>query len=236
VTRTVAGFASVLPGLLFLLACGSRRPLGPPAPDAGAATAAPLVDLAAVAPTIRLDLRYATTNNFTGQAVYPTTARCLLRAPVAAALARVQAALARQGLGLQIWDCYRPFSVQKTFWALVPDPRYVARPVERDGRPVEGSRHNRGAAVDLTLVDGDGNALEMPTAFDDFSEHAHRAAVSWTELQRRNARLLEDAMTAEGFSPLPTEWWHFDGPQWERYPLTDLRVEVVPSPHPVNGE
>ena len=234
--RVALVFASVLPGLVLLPACGGRRPLGRPAPDAGDAAAAPLVDLASVAPTIRLDLRYATANNFTGQAVYPTTARCLLRAPVAAALARVQVALARQGLGLQVWDCYRPFSVQKKFWALVPDARYVARPVEREGRPVEGSRHNRGAAVDLTLVAVDGGALEMPTAFDDFSERAHRDAVSWSEIQRHNARLLEGAMAAEGFSPLPTEWWHFDGPKWERYPLTDFRVGAAPSSRPASDE
>ena len=107
-----------------------------------------LVDLAAVDPTIRIDIRYATTGNFTGVAVYPV-ARCLLRRDAAERLARVQRRLRADGLGLLVWDCYRPFAVQERFWALVPDERYVARPERRDGRPVAGSKHNRGAAVDV---------------------------------------------------------------------------------------
>lgn len=182
---------------------------------------AALVDVTTVAPTIRLDLRYATPDNFTGRTVYPA-ARCLLRAPVAAALARVQSRLAAHDVGLAVWDCYRPFSVQERFWALVPDERYVARPVVRDGVPVEGSRHNRGAAVDVTLVDARGRPLPMPTGFDDFSARAHRDASTWAPDARRNAALLEDAMLAEGFAPLPTEWWHYDGPAWERYELLDV--------------
>lgn len=207
----------------WVAACAARpaaptlEPRVVPAPtDADAR----LVDLAAVAPAIRLDLRYATPDNFTGRTVYPV-ARCLLRAPVADALARVQARLAGRGLGLAVWDCYRPFSVQQRFWALVPDERYVARPVVQADVPVEGSRHNRGAAVDVTLVDAAGREIEMPTGFDDFSVRAHRDATTWTPAARRNAQLLEEAMTAEGFAPLPTEWWHYDGPEWQRYGLLD---------------
>jgi len=173
---------------------------------------ASLVELTSVAPGIRLDLRYATTDNFTHHAVYPH-ARCLLRSSVAERLARVQATLAKEGLGLKVFDCYRPLSVQRQLWALVPDPRYVAN-------PKNGSRHNRGAAVDLTIVDKDGHALPMPTAFDDFTEKAHRDAPA-PEPQRRNRERLERAMTAEGFVGLPTEWWHFDAPDWRDYPLSD---------------
>jgi len=200
----------------LVAACARPGAVPPPAPAADS----PLVDVTTVAPGVRVDLRYATPDNFAGKSVYPV-ARCLLRAPVAAALARVQQRLAADGLGLMVWDCYRPFSVQQQFWALVPDERYVARPVVRDGVPIEGSRHNRGAAVDLTLVDAEGRALPMPSAFDDFSARAHRGAATGTPVQRRNAELLERAMTAEGFAPLPTEWWHYDGPDWERYGLLD---------------
>jgi beta-N-acetylhexosaminidase/D-alanyl-D-alanine dipeptidase len=169
-----------------------------------------------------MDIRYATPDNFTGRAVYPV-ARCLLRRPVAQSLARVQKALEARGLGLQVWDCYRPFTAQERLWEIVPDERYVARPVRSaDGEPVDGSKHNRGAAVDLTLIDARGNELAMPTAYDDFSERAHRASALWSEPARKNAELLETHMAAEGFLPLPTEWWHFDGPNWERFPLADL--------------
>ena len=180
-----------------------------------------LVDLAAVDPTIRIDIRYATTGNFTGVAVYPV-ARCLLRRDAAERLARVQRRLRADGLGLLVWDCYRPFAVQERFWALVPDERYVARPERRDGRPVAGSKHNRGAAVDVTLVDAAGAALAMPTGFDDFSERAHRGAPGVPPEARANAERLEAAMVSEGFEPLPTEWWHFDAPGWRTHELLDV--------------
>ncbi len=173
---------------------------------------ASLVELIAVAPTVRLDLRYATTDNFTRHAVY-AHARCLVRPSVAARLARVQASLAKEGLGLKLFDCYRPLSVQRTLWRLVPDPRYVAD-------PQHGSRHNRGAAVDVTLVNAAGTELPMPTAFDDFTEKAHRNAPA-PEPERRNREHLEQAMAAEGFIGLPTEWWHFDAPDWRTYPISD---------------
>jgi D-alanyl-D-alanine dipeptidase len=180
-----------------------------------------LVDLATIDPTIRIDIRYATTDNFTGVAVYPV-ARCLLRRDAAERLARVQRRLRADGFGLLVWDCYRPFAVQERFWALVPDQRYVARPERRDGRPIAGSKHNRGAAVDVTLVDAAGAGLEMPTGFDDFSERAHRDAARVSPAARANAQRLEAAMVAEGFEPLPTEWWHFDAPGWEGAELLDV--------------
>ena len=176
-------------------------------------------------PTIALEMRYASEKNFTGVAVYPV-ARCLLRRDAAERLARVQARLAAEGKGLKVWDCYRPFSVQKRFWKLVPDDRYVAEPVaDRQGRPLRGSKHNRGAAVDLTLVDRAGRPLEMPTDHDDFSERAHRGSPAASPAARANARHLEEVMVAEGFEPLPTEWWHFDAPGWEKYPLSDQPLE-----------
>jgi D-alanyl-D-alanine dipeptidase len=212
VRRRVRG--SVVAALALLLACARSSPR-PPQAD--------LVDVAVLDPTIRLDLRYATAENFTGVAVYPA-ARCLLRHDAAARLARVQRRVRADGLGLLVWDCYRPFAVQERFWTLVPDERYVAPPVRRDGLPVAGSKHNRGAAVDVTLVDGAGRPLEMPTGFDDFSARAHRGAPA-SSAARANAARLEAAMTAEGFEPFPTEWWHFDAPGWEGYELLDVPLD-----------
>jgi D-alanyl-D-alanine dipeptidase len=174
------------------------------------------VELNQVAPSIRLELRYATADNFTHEVVYPA-ARCLLRRKVAERLARVQTALARQGYGLKVWDCYRPLSVQKRFFALVPDPRYVAD-------PKKGSRHNRGAAVDLTLVDKSGNELDMGTSFDDFTPRAHRDAEVGPEIAGRR-RILDAAMAKEGFVGMPTEWWHFDFGDWKSYPLADVPLK-----------
>ncbi len=121
-------------------------------PETLALERAGLVEVTGLDPAIRIEMRYATPDNFTGRAIYPS-GRCFLARETARRLARVQARLAREGLGLKLYDCYRPFSAQKTLWELAPDKRFVARPEKRDGRPARGSRHNRGAAVDLTLVD-----------------------------------------------------------------------------------
>src|SRR5262249_21817253 len=147
---------------------------------------------------------------------------CLLRPDVADRLVRVERRLAADGLGLLLWDCYRPFSVQQRLWALVPDARYVAEPTVRDGRPMAGSKHNRRAPGGVPPVDAAGQPLEMPSAFDDFSERAHRDFAGASSAARAHATRLEAAMVAEGFAPLPTEWWHFDGPGWERYELLDV--------------
>lgn len=179
------------------------------------------VDITQVEPSIVVDIRYATNNNFTGVAVYPV-GRCLLRKDVAERLARVQRALAERSLGLKVWDCYRPISVQQRFWELVPDARYVAQPEIVGGKPVKGSKHNRGAAVDVTLVDASSAELLMPTDYDDFSERAHRGNLNGSVEAVRNMRMLEVAMVREGFEPLPTEWWHFDAPGWEGYELSDV--------------
>lgn len=176
--------------------------------------AAPLIDVKKYDSSLTLDIRYATKNNFTHQVVYPE-ARCLLRKPVAEALSRVQASLKRRELSLKIFDCYRPLSVQKKFWELFPDERYVAD-------PKKGSRHNRGAAVDLTLLDSSGHEVEMPSGYDDFSEKAHRNYQSGSKQAVANRTLLEKSMAQEGFVGFDTEWWHFDFKGWEKYPLEDI--------------
>jgi len=183
--------------------------------------AAGLVEPARLCPSIVLDIRYATANNFTGQPVYPS-ARCFLRADIARRLSAVQGQLQSQGLGLKVYDCYRPFSVQEIFWKIMPDERYVLEPVRKDGKMVKSSRHNLGAAVDVTLVDSAGKELPMPTEYDDFSDKAHRGSPAASPQASRNSLVLEQAMKAQGFIPLPTEWWHFDGPGWQGFEPMDL--------------
>jgi len=197
-------------------------------PRSGAAPAAPadatppadsapprgddLVDVSAAIPDAVLDLRYATADNFTGAVLYPK-AVCKLRRAVAARLAKAADALRPQGRRLLLWDCYRPSSIQERFWKLVPDPRYVAN-------PAVGSRHSRGAAVDLALVDAAGRPVPLPTKFDEFSEAAHRDR-ALAGPRGADARRLADAMRAAGFIGMPTEWWHFDAPEAREYALSN---------------
>ena len=173
-----------------------------------------LVDMHRRNPRIVLEMRYAGRDNFTHQALYDR-AECWLNAVAAARLDAVEQDLERQGLRLKVWDCYRPLSVQRKFWALVPDERYVAD-------PSKGSRHNRGAAVDLTLVRTDGTELAMPTPHDDFSIRAHRDFMDLPPALLANRGLLERVMSKHGFVPFPTEWWHFDSEGWESFPVLDV--------------
>jgi zinc D-Ala-D-Ala dipeptidase len=176
------------------------------------------VDVAKLDPTIVLDLRYATANNFLKQKVYPS-ATCLLRRPVATQLLQVQKSLLEKGYSLKLWDCYRPLSVQKKMWEIVHDSRYVAD-------PKTGSRHNRGAAVDTTLVKKTGEAVEMPTEFDDFSEKADPdSEATWTPAAKANYQILLQAMQSSGFTVLDSEWWHYDSNGWQQYPISNQPVK-----------
>lgn len=179
-----------------------------------------LVEVKRLIPTIKLDIRYATPENFTKHTVYPS-AKCYLRHKTVLKLREVQKELETLGLGLKIFDGYRPRSIQKTFWALVPDERYVAN-------PEKGSKHNRGAAVDLTLIDlSTGQELSMPSAFDDFTTKAHRDYKAMNSTDARNCKLLELIMVKHDFEPLPTEWWHFDDKDWQLYDLIDIPFEEL---------
>ncbi len=171
-----------------------------------------LVDVVSLIPDAVLDIRYATADNFTGRVLYPA-ATCKLRRAVAARLVKAAAVLRKQQRRLLIWDCYRPSSIQQVLWKLVPDPRYVAD-------PKVGSKHNRGAAVDVAVVDQDGKPLPLPTKFDDFSKAAHRNR-ALVGAKGAEARRLAKAMRAAGFTEMPTEWWHFDAPDSTRYALSD---------------
>ena len=177
-----------------------------------------LVSLDAVQPPCLSEVRYATRHNFTGRALYPLP-RLFLHRDTARALARVQRDLQKRGLGLKVWDAYRPLSVQWKMWNLIRDERYVSNPAKNKGR------HTRSTAVDVALVDKLGRELPMPSDFDDFSERAHRDYRGGTPEQRRNRQLLADVMQKHGFVGFPTEWWHFDLANWEGYPPLDLSIE-----------
>lgn len=210
----------VLAVAVFLIAClGLLTGCSTPKP------ANDLVDLEKFIPGIVLDIRYATTNNFTGQQLYPFS-KCHLRRGPAEKLRAAQAEFATMGYGLKIFDGYRPLSVQWKMWEVYPQPGYVAD-------PRKGSRHNRGAAVDVTLIRLDNGAeLIMPTPYDDFTERAHRNFNGLPAEVIHNRDLLERVLTKHGFVGLPTEWWHFDDRDWRQYPLLDVEVSDDRKPSP----
>jgi len=174
-----------------------------------------LVPVEEVHPSALPEVRYATRYNFTGAQLYPS-ARLWLHRDTASALSRVQKDLAKQGLGLKVFDAYRPFSVQQRMWNLIRDERYVSNPAKNRGR------HTRGTAVDVTLVDARGKQLDMPTDFDDFTDRAHSDYPGVTTRQKTNRELLARVMSRHGFVPYPFEWWHFDLRGWEKYPVLDI--------------
>jgi zinc D-Ala-D-Ala dipeptidase len=208
----------ILAGAAGLWVAGCAGRMAGPAlvmPVDPAATAAPdLVDLAMFDSRLRIDIRYATRNNFMGRVLYPV-ARALLQRPAAQALIRAQTRAESQGFGLLIHDAYRPWRITKMMWDETPEARreFVAN-------PATGSRHNRGCAVNLTLHRG-GIAVEMPSPYDDFTEKAYRSYAGGTAEQNAHRALLESIMAAEGFIPLPNEWWHFDWRDWRHYPVQD---------------
>ena len=193
----------------------------PPA-EAGDFRKSDLVDLVTLDPTIRLDIRYATTQNFLGTPVY-SQARALLQRPAAQALARVNKALAAQGFGLLVHDAYRPWYVTRLFWDATPADKH-----EFVADPASGSRHNRGCAVDLTLYTlRDGRPVEMPSLYDEMSKRAYPAYAGGEPEPRRLRDLLRTHMEAEGFTVYPNEWWHFDYREWKHYALQNVRFEEV---------
>lgn len=177
-----------------------------------------LVRVQELDPSIVTDMRYATANNFTKQEIYPA-AVAVLRQETAQKLAAANAEFKERGYRIKIWDAYRPPYVQQIFWDLVPDERYVANPAKG------GSRHNRGGAVDLTLVDANGAEVEMPTGFDDFSESAWPNNPQMSAQARQNLDVLTQVLTKHGFTPIEHEWWHWDDADWRDFPLVDVNLE-----------
>lgn len=182
-----------------------------------------LVLVQTLIPDLVEDLRYKTADNFLKEKVYPDSARCLLRESVAKRLAKAAQALRTKGLRLKVFDCYRPRSVQWKMWKILPRPGYVAD-------PRKGSNHNRGAAVDLTLVDAQDRELEMPTGFDSFEKAAHHGYPGGSEASRRNRELLREAMEAAGFRKNKMEWWHYDATDHKKHAVLDQPFESLSPP------
>jgi len=173
-------------------------------------------------PSIVLDIKYATSNNFTGIAVYKT-AKAYARKPVVFALEKVQQSLGKKGLGLKIYDAYRPYSVTVKFWNITALDKkdFVAN-------PAKGSRHNRGCAVDVTLINlKTGQELEMPTPYDSFLDKAYADFSLLPDTVLQNRKILQDAMTSNGFNIYKYEWWHFDFKDWQSYDLMDIEFEKL---------
>jgi D-alanyl-D-alanine dipeptidase len=194
---------------------------GPPR-ERGPFRAPDLVELVRLEPTIHLDVRYATANNFVGRPVYPE-GRAFLQRPAAEALVRAHHALRAHGFGLLVFDGYRPWAITKVFWDVTKGPQraFVAD-------PKKGSKHNRGCAVDLSLYDlATGREVEMPGAYDEMSERSDPSYAGGTEAQRAARDLLRAAMEKEGFAIEPNEWWHFNYKDWRSYPILDVPFSAI---------
>jgi D-alanyl-D-alanine dipeptidase len=206
-----------------LLLAAPRLLLGDAPPrEPGPFRKADLVEITFLDPTIRLDIRYATPANFAGRPVY-SEARAFLQRPAAEALVHAHRALGRKGYGLLVFDGYRPWSVTKLFWDVVPPEKraFVAD-------PNRGSKHNRGCAVDLSLYRLDnGREVEMPSVYDEMSERAAPAYAGGTDAQRAARDLLRSAMEDEGFVVESNEWWHFNYRDWRLYPILDVPFGAI---------
>jgi D-alanyl-D-alanine dipeptidase len=183
-----------------------------------------LVELIKLDPTIRLDVRYATTNNLFGTIFY-SEPRAFMQRPAAESLVRVSRKLKPVGYGLLVHDAYRPWYVTKVFWDATPNDKklFVAD-------PSKGSRHNRGCAVDITLYDlKTKKPIEMVSTYDETTDRAYPDYPGGTSLQRWHRDLLRAAMEAEGFTVYPAEWWHFDFNDWQKYPIMNVRFDQISS-------
>jgi zinc D-Ala-D-Ala dipeptidase len=176
-----------------------------------------IVPLASIDSTIIQDVRYATKNNFTGKVLYPS-AKVYLRKIVAEKLAKANEYLKENyHLRIKIYDGYRPLFIQKLMWKIVPDDRFVAN-------PAKGSKHNRGAAVDITLINKEGEELDMGTPYDDFTEKANYFYQELSSNIKANRKLLRETMTQFGFIPMDGEWWHFDSQGWSKFSIQDTEI------------
>lgn len=201
---------------VLLVGVGLAAQAGPPV-DPKATRTADLVELVALDPSIKLDIRYAGTDNFLGKPVYPE-ARAFLQRPAAEALAAAHRDLARDGYGLLIHDGYRPWAITKLFWDMTSGTQreFVAD-------PATGSKHNRGCAVDLTLYDlATGRVVEMPGGYDEMTRRSYPDYRGGPPDARARRDLLRRAMENHGFTVEPNEWWHFNYRDWEQYPILDV--------------
>ncbi len=179
-----------------------------------------LVDLSKFVPGLVLDIRYATTNNFTGTQIY-NLAKAYARRPVAEALFKVQNELKPKGLGIKMFDAYRPYKATVKFYEVYKDTTYVAS-------PYRGSRHNRGCALDLTIINlKTGEELQMPTEYDSFKKEAWPSTPVKDPVVRANRALLIEVMQKHGFKVNGSEWWHFDFIGWKNYEVMDIDFEEL---------
>jgi len=182
-----------------------------------------LVELTSLDSTIHLEVRYATTNNFLGTKFYPQ-ARAFLQRPAAEALVRAHRYLKTQGYGILVHDSYRPWYVTKMFWDATPEDKHIFV-----ADPKDGSRHNRGAAADITLYDlATGKPVDMPSTYDETSDRAYANYPGGTSLERWQRALLRRAMEAQGFTVYHAEWWHFDFKGWSDYPIMNIPYTDIP--------
>ena len=193
-----------------------------PPRESGTFRPADLVELVTLDPTIKLEIRYATTNNFLGTRFYDE-ARAFMQRPAAEAVVRANASLKSLGYGLLIHDAYRPWYVTKMFWDATPlDKRWLV------ADPSAGSKHNRGEAVDLTLYDlTTGRPVEMPSTYDESTDRAYADYPGGTTAQRWRRAVLRRAMEAQGFTVNPTEWWHFDYKDWRQYAIGNVTFDRI---------
>jgi D-alanyl-D-alanine dipeptidase len=208
------GYAALTTTFLVVLLCSF---VSKPPHEAGSFYKTDLVELVTLDSTIKLDIRYATSNNFTGRPVY-AQARAFLQRQAAQALVRVNGRLKNRGYGILVYDGYRPWNVSKKFWQLTPRSKksFVAN-------PKTGSRHNRGCAVDVNLYNlATGKAVEMVTDFDAMNSLANIHYKGGSALQQHLKHLLIATMAKEGFTVLSREWWHFDFRGWQQYRICDV--------------
>ncbi|HET8608580.1 MAG TPA: M15 family metallopeptidase [Burkholderiales bacterium] len=190
-----------------------------------------LVELDQFDAAIKLDIRYATSDNFVGRPVYPE-ARAFLQRPAAEALRRANAGLRRHGYGIVVFDGYRPWSVTKLFWDVTPPDKH-----QFVADPREGSRHNRGCAADVSLYQlATGRNVPMPSEYDEMTERAYPDYRGGTDGERRTRDLLRQVMEAEGFSVYRTEWWHFDYRDWKQYAILDVPFYTILRRQPHGNE
>ena len=212
--------ASLLPVLVAAVLPLPQAAAARPPVEKGPFRPIDLVEVSALDPTVKLDVRYATADNFMHRVLY-SQARVFLQRPAAEAVVRAHRRLREQGYGLLLFDGYRPWRVTKMMWDATPR-------AQRDfvANPAQGSKHNRGCAIDLSMyhLDG-GREAEMPSAYDEFSERASPDYKGGTTEQTANRELLRKLMEDAGFTVNPNEWWHFDHKDWEKYAIYDISFD-----------
>ena len=210
-------WALVLFCLILLNSCATKPPY-----ENGNFKTTDLVELVKLDTSIHLDIRYATNNNLEGRPVYKE-ARAFLQRPAAEALVKANKELLPLGYGLLVFDGYRPWSVTKLFWDLTSkeNKKFVAN-------PKEGSKHNRGCAIDLSLYEiATGKEVEMTGVYDEMSERSYPNYTGGTEVQRKMRDLLRSKMEAQGFNVYEFEWWHFDFSDWKSYRIGNIQFSQI---------